>query len=392
SGYVLAGLDVDASRGSRDDLELIAPQRPCLRGSLRDSAGDPLPGWHVLAVPEVGTAAHRMFRRREAKTGPDGSFSVPAVDAREPYQLGFYPPDRWWPHPLRWPVALARGSATSPLHLCVDTGSPPRARLACRAIGPDGRPCRGATFELRHTAFQAPLTATADGGGAAGFADLPAGDYWLVVRAQGLGSRTFEVSIPDDDAVVDLGAVQIERPVQLLVRCTGGSKRPAAGVRVVARPVVGDKFVSARTDGSGSARLAPIPPGRTRLTVYGPGVVPRLLERELEPGVQWIDVDLEPAPTQVLAFAFQEADNPFVVNGPLHVTVCDGEGRPVLDDYLGAVASSGRFECRTGLRPGRYQVRARSLWNALAVGECTVQPATGAAPNGGTVTEFVLRP
>ena len=72
------------------------------------------------------------------------------------------------------------------------------------------------------------------------------------------------------------------------------------------------------------------------------------------------------------------ADNPFVVNGPLHVCVFAASGELLFEDYVGAIAARGRFEFTAGLTPARYRVVARSIWGAHA--DLDVEVRSGAAP------------
>ncbi|MFN3240268.1 MAG: sigma-70 family RNA polymerase sigma factor [Planctomycetota bacterium] len=375
SQFVVAGVDVDTRDGDRLDVELRAPATARVHGTLRTPRGDAVAGWHLIAVPEVGTAAHRMLRRRVARSDADGRFELLALAAGERYQVGCYPPERWWPNPLTWPLAVATARAGSPCELVVDPDATTTATLRCQALRPDGRPARRATFELRLVGFQAPQTCVADAAGRARFGPLGAGDYWLVVGAPGLGSRTIPVHVDDANAPLDLGTVQLQRAARVAVRLVGDGKRSTHGLRVVAKNLVGDKFVAARSSSRGVAALRPLPPGRSQLLVYGHGIAPTLLERDLEPGVQWLDVDVRSATPVTLRFPFPLAENPFVINGPLHVRIYDHRDQLVLDDHLGATTSRGCFEMALGLAPGRYRVHARSIWNALAEQQLVVATA-----------------
>lgn len=366
SQFIVAGLDVDTRDGDRTDLELQAPESPSVRGSLSRPSGVPIVGWHLVAVPDEGTAAHRMLRRRVARTDADGRFELPSMAPGETYQVGFYPPECWWPNPLNWPILVAEARVGEDCEVVIATTHRATATMSCQALRPDGRPARRATFELRMVGFQTPQTCTADASGGARFGPLPSGEYWLVVRAPGLGARTIPVHVADRDRKLDLGTIQLQRPARLAVRIVAPPAAPVSGLRVVAKNTIGDKFVAARTTPQGQAALRPLPPGPSSVLVYGHGVAPALLERELEPGVQWLDVETVAATPVTLRFPFPLADNPFVINGPLHVRIHDAAGRLVLEDFLGATTARGRFDLMLGLPPGTYRVQARSIWNALA--------------------------
>mgnify|MGYP007023082793 CR=1 FL=1 len=86
--------------------------------------------------------------------------------------------------------------------------------------------------------------------------------------------------------------------------------------------------------------------------------------------MQWIDFELSKASKVAMRFTFPRVENPFLVNGPLHVRVSDLAGQLVLDDYVGGASGPGRFDLRTGLLPGKYRVKVRSVWNAHPIASC----------------------
>ena len=379
--FVRAGLEVDTRNVASAAIELVVRSDQQLAGRLLDALGRPLAGWHVLAVPGTGSATHRMFRRRVAASDADGRFVLPDVAADETYQLGAYAPDQWWPQPLGWPVAFADAHSGTAFEWRIDATGRPGATLHFQALLPDGRGAAGATFELRATALHAPLTGAADHRGMVHFGPLPAGDYWLVVASPGLGSRTIAVGVPERGGDVEAGTIQLELPCQLTIDLG------IAGVTVSASHQPGDKYVQARSCANGLATLPPLPPGECVLRVQGPGLLPLAVRRQLPPGVHHLQLTPSRAPQVTFGFPFAAADNPFVVNGPLHVRVFDDAGTTVLDDYVGTAQAVGRFELVTGLAPGRYRIVARSLWNAAARGELEVPT------DGRTVQcELPLRP
>ena len=382
TAHVLAGAEVDTRTTGPFVATLVAEQTPSIAGSLRTPAGEPLEGYQIMAIPSVGIAGHRLMRRRVATTDRDGRFELQAVAPEDDYQLGIYPPHPWRANSQPWPAAFAAGRAGEPCELVLKPGSLARGRLTCQALLPNGKPARNARYELRHLAYQTPNTRPADGSGRASFDGLAAGDYWLAVRAPGVGNRTVAVTIGADQDV-DLGALQLEPPCRLTVQVVGTNPGATGRLRVVAKNLLGDKFVATMSTDRGIAALRPLPPGRAQLLVYGESSVPVLVEQELESGEQWIDVETRQGTPVQLTFPFALSDNPFVINGPLHVRIYDAEGGLVLDDNVGATSERGVFQLALGLPEGTYRVIARSIWNAKAEGTLKV---SGGLPVKQTLT------
>ena len=364
SQYVVAGAGVDTQAGGIHPVKLVARELATIVGTLRTPDGAPIADHYVLAVPNLGTATHRMFRRRTARTDAEGRYELRDVAAQESYQIGVYPPARWWPHEMTWPIAVAQGDCRKPVETVLDLSDVPASKLTCQVLRPDGKPARGASLELRRLDFHTPGVTTADSSGNASFDGLLGGDYWLAVNAPGLGSLTLPVTIEGNQQQLHLGTIQLQEAARITVRIQR-AEHPDWWVRVVGKNRVGDKFVTA-TGMKGEAKLPPLPPGASSILVHGPGIAPTVVAHEFTPGRRWIDVAVEPANIVQLLFPFALADNPFLINGPLHVRVFGQNGELVLEDYVGAARVRGRFDMTTGLRPGRYRVVARSLWNALA--------------------------
>ena len=372
SARVLAGAEVDTRGEGPFEAALVTGEAPSILGELRDPNGAPLADYQIMAVPSVGIASHRLLRRRVTTTDRDGRFSLPAVAPEDEYQLGVYPPNHWWPNPQSGPIALATGRAGQPCALTLDPSIAPAGRLTCQALLPNGKPAQSASYELRHLAYQTPHARPADPSGVATFDGLAAGDYWLAIRVPGIGNRTVALHV-DAGQHLDLGAVQLQAPCRLTVQLLGDRVGDASGLRVVARNLLGDKFVSAVSDDRGVATMRPLPPGPSRLLVYGARSSPVVLDLQLEPGEQWIDLDTRSGTPVQLAFPFELCDNPFVINGPLHVRIFDRDGHTVLDDNVGATSARGMFRLALGLPDGEYRVLARSIWNAKAEGSLEVR-------------------
>ena len=376
--YVLAGADVELRCANTEHVTLRAHRQARVDGRLQDAGGHGLPGWQIVAVPDLGTAIHRMFRRRGTTTGADGSFTLAGMAAHEPYQLGAYPPGSFWPDGLEFPVATARAEAGgTPCTMTAPATTLPAGGLRCRVLAPNGQPCGDADLELRPVSFQAPVTHAASDDGTVEFSRLPAGDYWLAISAPGLGTRTLALAVPED-RVVDAGTVQLALAARAVVSVHARDGAEREGLRVVAKNTLGDKFVAAITDGRGQAALPALPPGETEVLVYGQSTAPVRRTVVLEPGSQWIELECVRAVAVPFEFCFEAADNPFVVNGPLHVCVFAAGGELLFEDYVGAVAARGRFDFTAGLTQARYRVVARSIWGAHA--DLDVDVRSDAAP------------
>lgn len=246
-------------------------------------------------------------------------------------------------------------------------------------LNPGGQPCVGASLELRALRFHGPVARPVADDGTCEFGPLAAGDYWLAISAPGLGMRTLEVHVADDQEDVDLGTITLDVGARATVRVHSPQGTLLPGARVIAMNLVGDKSVAALTDANGRAELPVLPPGDAQLVVHGPGLSPVQRVVQLAPGQQEIDVEAEAGVTVPMQATFALADNPFTVNGPLHVQIWRGDAL-VLEDYLGAVSARGQFDLTTGLPPGDYRVVARALWNARAEAQFVVTPSRPPAP------------
>lgn len=370
--FILAGGEVELAAGETRELQLTARPFDELGGSLCTPDGQPLDGWHVVAVPRNGIAFLRIGRSRAARTSPDGTFRVPGVSRGSEYDLGVFDPGANLAGRDEFPLATGRavvGGADA--RLVVEPNANPGAMLTCRVLAPNGQAAAREVVELKRVDFWFPNTRTTALDGSCSFGPLAAGEYMLAVAAKSSGTRSLVVRIPADGRDVDLGAVRLESPTRLCVHLNGRGAG-LGGMRVVARTLLGDKFVGGRTDWRGQVRLKALPPGSGRVLVHGPGIAPQELALELEAGRQDIDVGVRPAPTVALRFPFDPVENPFLIDGPLWIEIRDGNDALVFRDGVAAAREPGLFCFDTGLLPGRYRVRATSLWNATADLEFTV--------------------
>ena len=377
--WVLAAMDVQLATTAETTVVLTTHQTPRLRGRLVTKEGSPVAGWNVIAVPAVGTALFRAFRSRGAPTAADGSFAIADLAPAEDYQLGAFIPGAPRRRDATFPFASGRARpGTTDCTLVVDPITLPRAHLRCRVLGANGVPCPGAELELLAVQFQMPMSKSAATDGRCEFGPLHAGEYWLAIAAPGLGTRTLLVTVPDGAVDVDLQTIELQSAARVRVQVRGLGVVPQPGVHVLLQNTLGDKSVTAYVDALGVAELPALPPGESRLTVYGRGIAPSQRLLQLTSGPQSIDQQVEAAPTVPILVTFVLADNPFTVNGPLHIRIWRDDGSLLLEHNAGAVTSPGAFDVSAGLLPGRYRIQARSLWNAQA--QATFEVAASGVP------------
>ncbi|MCU0866951.1 MAG: sigma-70 family RNA polymerase sigma factor [Planctomycetes bacterium] len=368
---LVASADVTVVAGDAVEVSLQAHRDHTLVGRLRASGREGAGGWLLVATPDSGTAIHRLLGARAAIAAADGSFTLSSLTNTDAYQIGAFPPAAIGTRAL--PYATARALPGQPVldELAVDAEAVPRGRLRCRSLDAVGRPVGGVKFELRSLAFQIPTTGTSDAFGSCVFDGLLPGDYWLVRQRDGFGSKTFAVTLDGERLEVDLGDQVLEQPAHVAVVVRGA----VGGMRVKAKLGVGDKYVEARTDAGGVARLPVVAPGPLQLLVHGPGMVPECREVVAISGDQEVVVEARPAVAVTIGFDYEPAANPFAIHGPLQVQLFTAAGALVFEDLVGAAVTPGRFELATGLLPGDYRVRARSLWSAVATAEFRVGDA-----------------
>lgn len=366
---LVASAEVTLGDGEDPEAVLTVVRGSFLSGRLVDAAGRPVPKHNVVAVPMAGTAIERSFRQRGAETGVDGSFSIDGLADGEDYSLGVYAPRGPNRDQAAFPLAVGRGRpGGEAVNLRLPERAPSRALLV-RVLGPDGHPVRGASVELRNLAMQLPRATTVGVDGCARFGPLISGEYWLAVGDPSYGTRVVAVSVGNDPEDLDLGTITLEPPTQLIVQVHDLRGLGHRGLRVVARTLVGDKYVAAATDEVGLARLGPMPPGEIDVLVVGPGTQPLRRRVTARSGEERIEIRSEAAPTMRVRFQYSPADNPFVVNGPLHVKVESLDGALKFEEHVGSATARGCFDLAIGLPPGRYRIEARALWNAAGAAE-----------------------
>ena len=366
---VVAAAEVEIGDDAGSEVVLTVERRSSLSGRLVDAVGRPVPRHNVVAAPMAGTAIERSFRQRGAETGADGSFAIDGLADGEDYALGVYAPGG--PHRFQaaFPLVVGQGRpGGTEVDLRLPERAPARAILV-RVLGPDGHPVRGASVELRNLAMQLPRATTVAADGGARFGPLMPGEYWLAIGEPSYGTRVVALSVGDDPGDLDLGTITLEPPTKLVVRVHDPRGLGHRGLRVVARTLVGDKHVVAATDEAGIATLGPMPPGEIDVLVVGPGTRPLRRRIAARSGEERLEIRSEAAPTVRVRFEYSPADNPFVVNGPLHVKVASLDGTLQFEEHVGSATARGRFDFAVGLPPGRYRIEARALWNAAVAAE-----------------------
>ncbi|MBM3961857.1 MAG: hypothetical protein FJ306_08165 [Planctomycetes bacterium] len=159
-----------------------------------------------------------------------------------------------------------------------------------------------------------------------------------------------------------------------------GTLEPGSRIRLLARPLPGESFRVAESDAGGVAELGPLPPGPVEIVADGGGIAPLRRRVDLVAGINAIDIEVTPCATAVFEFAFAAADNPFAVDGPLHVRIFGAGGALAHEFEVGRVAEVGCFRIALGLPEGEYRVTATAIWNAAGSANFRVPPAGTTAP------------
>lgn len=367
----------EAKAGEATEVPLVAKEPAMLRGQLVGPDGRGLGAWTVLATPVLGSTSHRQFRSRSASTDGDGWFTVHDLATGEHYVLGAARgADALDGNLVPQPVGQAAAGEAG-LRLVADPAAPGHA-LQCRVLDAAGNVPAEVQLELRLRSMPWSNLRTLGRDGVAAWTDLPPGDYLLTVHCAGHGPATREVTVATTDARTDLGTLTLAPPARAVVRLHGPGVR--AGLRVVARPTPGDKLLAASFDGLGVAELPPLPPGSAELLVHGAGIAPVRRIVALPAGTSMLDWDVAAAAGVPIQVTFPPAENPFTINGPLHVQFFTQQGELVFEDYPGATRERGLFDCSTGLAAGSYRIVARSLWNTTASATFAVPERGLAAP------------
>ncbi len=366
AGHVRAAATCKSAVGERTKVVLQIAEGPAQEGFLVTPSGAPIADWQVVALPKANTAFHGLTRSRTATTDAAGRFLLQGLDPGEDYQFGAFLPEAGVADHAAFPRAVAPLVQGVPFRFVLDPSSVRTSRMRCQALAANGAPCGQATAELRRVDFPCPTTRSLGDDGSCTFDALPAGRYQVVILDPAHGSITKEFDVPADGSDLDLGVLTIAPPATLTVQVLGPDPAALAGLRVVARHETGDKFVAATTQDNGLARLPPLPPGATSVLVHGPGIAPISLSLALESGPRLLQCQASSAARVQASLAFEPAENPYLIAGPLQVEVRRRDGSLVLRDQLGATAAPGQFDFATGLPAGAYRITALSIWGAKA--------------------------
>jgi protocatechuate 3,4-dioxygenase beta subunit len=325
-----------------DAVELrLSPQSP-VRGTVMDAGHAPIAGATVeVTGPSSGP---------RASTGDDGRFTLDGVLPGSILRTS---------HPRYAPTL----TETGPSELAIVLGS--GATLSGTVLGPDSAPFAGASVVLAPRTHPELITGetlwlTSEADGRFTFAALPAGDYRLTVRAGDLAALPNPIQLAEGDQreiTVDLhasltitGYVQdtLGRPVAAaLVTTRFQSDNPQ---RPELRGLLGQR---ASTDELGAFTVRGLLPDTlVDLEATRPGYAPGRV-RKVPPGAS--DVLVRLTTLGMITGRVRDA----MSNRPVEVfdITLAGEDRNQQTRHFST--SDGSFLV-TGLKPGRYQVRARA--------------------------------
>ncbi|MEM7206071.1 MAG: sigma-70 family RNA polymerase sigma factor [Planctomycetota bacterium] len=251
-------LSVDPARAA---ATVTVARSTVLRGDVLDPRGQPVAGAQVFFHSGANPSAPC------ARSGPDGTFTISASDARI----------------VLW--ALAPGIGVSPrTTLNLSTTEPNRARLELEPApgtisghvwDPRGRPAADALVRLApRRRVDVVRLARTDAQGAFHAEDLPAGDYSVAaIDAQGaIDRQVVTLSAPTAATV----ALTLSAGAQLSGRVTlpGGTGAPGLVILTNPRPHLfrEGRFLTrvAWTDEEGQFKVPTIPPGMTAARVIDP--------------------------------------------------------------------------------------------------------------------------
>jgi RNA polymerase sigma-70 factor, ECF subfamily len=371
---VLAAMDTKAAADAPEHV-LVARDAPSIRGRLVDETGRPLAGWHVVGLPAIELADHRLLRNRETVTDLDGWFILADLANEARYHLGAWPAgaaDRLRTIPLELGSAV---SGEAGLQFTVNGGAP-RRELAVRVLDGAGNVPVDCQLTLRSPTLRWNVGRRPATDGAYVWRDLPAGPYELLVASPTAGTTTVQLQVGSESLRTDLGVVTLAEPATARVRLVG-TLVPGSRIRLLARPIPGETFRIVESNAAGEAELAPLPPGPVEVVADGVGIAPCRRRFDLAAGLNTLELEVTPSATALFEFAFAVADNPFAVDGPLHLRISDHDGALAHECAVGKVVEPGRFRIALGLPEGNYRVTATSIWNATGSVGFRV-PASGA--------------
>lgn len=258
----IASREVFVKVGAIGEVDLQVSEATSVRGSVRSSAGAPLPGvlvsgqWKDLGV----------FSRSETTTDPEGRFVLDGVPLGEvAFQASSG--DSWVNH--RAVVT------TNPLDLELVIALPDaNERIAGTVVTEDGTPC--ASWRIRSVPREGRTFQTStDAQGAFRFLECPE------------PTTTLQVGGPDEGLFLPLliregvargsGAVRIVVPRaktvfgKLALRVLGPGGEPLARALVRVVPVGGERDLDRHTTSDGKVEYSKLPPGRYRVSVRAPG-------------------------------------------------------------------------------------------------------------------------
>jgi hypothetical protein len=254
-----------------------------VRGRVTDSAGAPLRGAQVTALPSPEDEMVRKildgtpfwnsdFVPHMARdwTGPGGDYQLEGLLPIR-YEVSVWPMNRI-PPPSRV-ITVYRGDLEG-----IDFIAPAGSGVSGRVVDAAGEPVSCAEIESHDSVSFASVHTTTDAKGRFTIEGLPPGPASLMAHGPGYTLKFAHVAVPSEGNVVVLSALgTISGRLEV---ASGPGKPPICKVKVTA-PL--QLSTEATSDGSGRFDV-PAPPGSCRIHAEGEGFVSPRMKLDLEPG------------------------------------------------------------------------------------------------------------
>ncbi len=357
------------------DTEIGLEPTEWIAGSVADAEGRPVAGVEAWTAPQRSDGQLEMSRMRVAWTSPDGAFLLTGLEAGPAHQVhalktGYAPA-----------VASAPPKAHSILHLTLRTAR----TVAGRVLDEAGAPVAGARVALLDKSALADenlwvllpdVTKTTGAEGRFAFHKVPPQLSILAVVAAGHAPLfRFDLKVPPEAAVTDLGDLTLAPEASVRGRVVDSGGKPVAGAQVrretySPQSTLLDAFLrkkrpswplSATTGADGSFELGRFAPGEeTVLDVVAEGFASAETEATAGPDAKPVKVTLWAA-ASVAGEVTDEAGRPVAraAVAPAGSGLGGSEFRWVTTD------GQGRFEVQ-GVAPGRVLLRAQARGYAMS--------------------------
>ena len=341
-----------------------------IRGVLLGPKGERLEGWTIRS--EVLNLETMQLERVKATSDAQGKFVLQGL-RDVPHALTLHPRGKY--DTLARLEGIRPGPSELRWRLTFDPAL--RSSLRIKILDQDGKPLP--TIKLYARAHG--TTRPAKPGDAAGeyeFVGLPAGTWSLSGRLDGYGR--FELGKHFVPAGTEHRVADYRLPALGRVVLRGVEAKLLAKLRVELRQTSGGRTVARDFAVKGARLEAAVPPGRYELTLLAPDAAPQKHDVVVEPGRERVvDIVLEAATRCVIRFvpedlaAAQWRDT-------LRVVLKDARGVTLVDRSF-AVRGDKHYDWVLGLRPGSYQLEAKSFSMARRRGRLSfVVKTEGRAP------------